>query len=85
MRNMRKTVVIWDSVQADIQFFVTDRDVARFNGKYVNSSDLSDEDSNAISMLMYDENGKQVAEVTSEFPVQAVLDGASVIVTGFLP
>lgn len=85
MRNMRKTVVIWDSVQADIQFFVTDKDVARFNGKYVNSSDLSDEDSDAISMLMYDENGKQVAEVTSEFPVQAVLDGASVIVTGFLP
>lgn len=80
-----QTVVIWDSCEADVKFFVVDRDVSRFNHKYVNHVDLSDEESEEISLLVYDEEGQQKIPFLAEFPIEAVKNGAQVIVCGFLP
>lgn len=80
-----KTVVIWDTCDADVKFFVVDGDVTHLNHKYCNSSNVSEADGDEISNLVYDEDGKQVRKFLSEFPTQAVLDGAAVIVCGFLP
>lgn len=81
-----KTVVIWDSMDGEIKFFVAKGDLSRFHGHYVNSVDTSEEMGDEISNLMYDQKtGKQIIKPTTDFPIQAVLDGAKVIVTGFLP
>lgn len=82
---MPKTVVIWDSCDADIQFFVTEKNVDHLHKKYCNSCNISEDESNEISLLMYDDNGQKVIETTTEFPLQEVLDGAKVVVMGFLP
>lgn len=83
---MGKTVVIWDSVGLEpICYFVVDRDVSHLNQKYVNDASLSDDVSTEVSNLMYDDAGKKIIDTTEEFPADAVRDGASVIVCGFLP
>jgi hypothetical protein len=82
----KKTVVIWDSCGIEtLKFFVVNRDVSRLDGKYVNSSDISDEEQQEVLNLVYDENGKQAVPMLNQFPVDAVRDGATVIVCGFLP
>ena len=81
-----QTVVIWDSVDADVLFFVVDRDISHLDKKYVNSVDVSEEDEREISNLMYDEKtGDKIIATQTTFPVDAVLAGAKVIVCGFLP
>jgi hypothetical protein len=80
-----KTVVIWDSCEADIKYFVVDRDVTHLNRKYVNSSDNSEEEDAEVSMLAYGSFGQPTIEMLAEFPIQAVKEGAAVIVCGFLP
>jgi len=81
-----QTVVIWDSVDAEIKFFVVDRDLTHLNGKYVNSVDNTEAEDKEISMLVYnEETGKQMIKMLSTFPVEAVRAGAEVIVCGFLP
>jgi hypothetical protein len=49
-----QTVVIWDSVDADVLFFVVDRDISHLDKKYVNMVDTSREDEIEISNLMYE-------------------------------
>ena len=81
-----KTVVIWDTVDADIKFFVVNRDISHLNHKYVNSADNTEEEDMEISMLAYDkDSGAPIVEMLSEFPVAYVLAGAKVVVCGFLP
>ena len=81
-----KTVVIWDSCDAEVKFFVVDRDLSHLNHKYVNCSDNTPEEDQQISMLAYDETtGKPVIEMLTEFPVEEVRKGASVVTCGFLP
>lgn len=80
---MAKTVVIWDSCDGDICFFVTDKDVSHLDNKYVNSN-TTEQEGTEISLLMYDSDGNKVIKTTKEFPVQEVRDGASVVVTGFV-
>jgi hypothetical protein len=82
---MPRTVVIWDSVEADVKFFVVDRDLSHLDGKYVNSTETSDEDSIRICNLVYDEEGQQVTPFLDKFPTEEVRNGASVVVLGFLP
>lgn len=82
---MDKTVVIWDSVDADIKFFVVDRDLSHLDRKYVNDADNSEEIDDEISNLMYNADGHMCIEITNNFPVEAVRQGAKVIVCGFLP
>lgn len=86
MKTVVKTVVIWDSVDADVKFFVTDRDLTHLNHKYVNSCEIPDAESDEICNLVYDSTtGEQITEMQDEFPVEAVKAGAAVIVCGFLP
>ena len=80
-----KTVVIWDALDADISFFVIDRDISHLNGKYANNAEILESDEAEINLLVWDENGKQTQEMTKVFPVEAVRAGAKVIVCGFLP
>ena len=81
---VKKTVVIWDSCETHLQYFVVDKDVSHLDGKYVNSVDCTDQESDAVSLLVYDDQGKKVIELVDTFPIQAVLDGAKVISAGFL-
>lgn len=80
-----KTVVIWDDCEANLKFFVVDRDVSHLNGVYVNSLNTTEEQCAEASSLVYDDKGKQVIEMQDEFPVEAVKEGAKVITCGFLP
>ena len=79
------TVVIWDFLDADIKFFVTHEPVCDLDRKYINSVECSDDDSARINNLVYDEEGNCKVEMTNKFPVEAVRDGAAVVVIGFLP
>ena len=84
--DVMQTVVIWDSCDASLRFFVVDRDLSHLHGLYVNCVGNTEAQDLEISMLVYDqESGKQITEMTAEFPVDAVRAGASVIVCGFLP
>jgi hypothetical protein len=80
-----KTVVIWDQLDADLKFFVVDGDLGRFDKKYVNSPDISDEEQSELSSLVYGEDGAIKVELRSNFPTEEILQGARVIVAGFLP
>ncbi len=80
------TVVIWDELDANIQFFVVPgRDLRYLNGKYVNSVESSDEECDVINDIVYTDEGVKKVQMTKVFPVDAVKDGAFVIVMGFLP
>lgn len=84
-----KTVVIWDQCgQEAVQFFVVDEDVTRFNQLYINTytkdkkqAKLLDE----LSAFTYDAEGNFLHTLLDDFPVEAVKQGAAVIVCGFLP
>lgn len=82
---MKKTVVIWDTLDAYLQFFITDKDVEKFHNKYLNDSMLSSADEQELSKLVYEENGDFAVTMLDEFPVKAVREGASVIISGVLP
>lgn len=82
---MPKTVVIWDDCQANIRFFVIDKDVCHLNGKYCNSSDISEKENDEICNLVYDTTGREIITFSKDFPYEEVKNGAIVIITGFLP
>lgn len=84
-----KTVIIYETFTDPIKFLVAEGDLSRFDKLMINACDndmtLQDEFCN----LLYDsETGQNTDFLNSaqdEFPVQAVKDGAIVIVAGFLP
>ena len=94
---LEKTVIIWDELQADVIFFLVDGDHSHLNRVYINTY-YDDAEAGVISKqafearidelntLIYDqEKGTYLHEELSEFPTDAVLKGARVIVAGFLP
>jgi len=80
-----KTVVIWDQLDADLKFFVVNGDLSWFNRKYLNSFDLSDDEQSELNSLVYEEDGTIRVKFRSDFPTEEVVQGARVIVAGFLP
>jgi hypothetical protein len=97
----RKTVIIYDQLDAGIKFLVMDGDFRHLNGVYINSCapfDATEEEEAAwdaergdvkqeeLTNLIYDENTSAL-KVTflDTFPVADVQSGADVIVAGFLP
>lgn len=83
-----KTVVIYDQCgQEDLKFFIAEGDFSELNNKYINCTDTSDEDADKINNLLgYKDDGSgELIDLLSEFPVQAVIDGAKVITVGFFP
>lgn len=87
MANINKTVIIWDELNADLFFFVIDGDQTKFNEVYINAVTDEEELLDELNTLIYkDDNSGQFAhEPLDFFPVEAVRDGAAVIVAGFLP
>lgn len=81
------TVVIWDQCGTDpLQFFVVDKDITELDGVYINSTESTDEQCEKLNeVLAYDDSGRTKVKLLSKFPLQAVKDGAPVIVCGFLP
>jgi hypothetical protein len=82
-----KTVVIWDQCGSEsLQFFVFDKDIRDLDGVYINSTESSDEQVDKLNeVIAYDDDGRPKVKMLSQFPLQAVKDGASVIVCGFIP
>lgn len=82
-----KTVMIYDQCgQDDIKFAVLDGDYSHLNGAYINSTETSDDVAEELSDLLYDpESGNNRVELLEHFPIDAVKNGAIVIVAGFLP
>lgn len=82
---MSKTVIIWNDIyENDIKFVVIDKDVSHLNGVYINSN--ADESKvEELDELMFAGGPHYVVELLDEFPVDAVKDGAKVIVAGFMP
>lgn len=81
-----KTVLIYDQCgQEDVKFAVIEKDVSHLSGIYINNSENDLELEDELSDLLYDKNGESLVELSKEFPVQAVIEGAKVIVCGFLP
>lgn len=80
-----KTVIIWDELTAEIVFFVVDEDASKFNKVYLNSSSGSQKLQKELTKLIYGKEGKYNLPKLEDFPTKEVLDGAKVIVAGFLP
>lgn len=94
-----KTVIIYDQLEANLTFIVLDGDYRHLDKVYINQcfeeskaeqkarEKLQDE----LNDLIYPADGEETqfgytkVELLEEFPTQAVLDGAFVIVAGFLP
>lgn len=78
-----KTVLIYDNVgMCPIEFAVLDGDYSHLNGIYINAADADEKLQDELDKLVYDDHALLFL---SEFPAQAVKDGAIVIVAGFLP
>lgn len=84
---MSKTVVIWDSLDADLRFFVVNKDVSHLDREYVNSSNLKPKYEKELLSMVYvgGNSGEYLPIMLKSFPIQEVVDGAKVITCGFLP
>ena len=89
-----KTVMIYDQLDANPTFFVLDGDYSHLNHVYINmcidgpkaEQKKMDKLQDELTKLVYDpKTGVTLLAAYKEFPTQAVLDGAVVIVAGFLP
>lgn len=80
-----KTVIIWDALDANIKFLVVEGDQRHLNGVYINTAGDEEDDKkqDELTKLTMDEEGTK--KMLDDFPTTAVLEGAFVIVAGFLP
>lgn len=77
-----QTVVIFDSYgEAPIQFFVAEGDFRGLNEVYINAADSEEAAQDKLIGLLLQNKDKMLYT----FPVEAVRQGAFVIVAGFLP
>ncbi len=88
-----KTVLIYDQLDSSLKFFVLDGDYSHLNGVYINqyvedekAQKATDTKQDELTDLIYvPETGEFKHSALDEFPTQAVREGATVIVAGFLP
>lgn len=81
-----KTVIVWDQCgQEDVQFAVVEGDYRELHRIYINNAHQEQEDQDRLNDLIYGEEGEVIVRLLSDFPVDAVKEGACVIVAGFLP
>ncbi len=92
-----KTIVIYDQLEADVQFIVLNGDYSHLNGVYINSikegatkkeqkahEKLQDE----LTNLIYEEDGGDLkVTLLEEFPIEYIHNDPDTIVikAGFLP
>lgn len=88
-----KTVMIYDQLDSALRFFVLDGDYRHLHNVYINqyvedkkARKEAEKKQDELNELVYNtETGEFKIPVLDEFPVQAVRDGAEVVVAGFLP
>jgi hypothetical protein len=91
-----KTVLIYDDCHEAIRFFVLDGDYRSLDKVYINAcldgtkkeQKAYEKKQDELSDLMYgkkNSGGSFKPEALDAFPVEAVKEGAAVIVAGFLP
>ena len=80
-----KTVIIYDQCfERPVSFYIVEGDLSHLNGVYGNHCNYDEKLQNELFKHVFDSEWNQLPAL-SEFPVQAVKDGAIVIVCGFLP
>jgi hypothetical protein len=79
-----KTIVIWDELEANLEFFVVDGDVSHLDGVYINHAGAKPELIDELSDLVYDQEGNPLVEFLVEFPTD-IKNNFKVITAGFLP
>lgn len=88
MTSRTQTVVIWDTCEAEIKFFIINEDLTRFDNIYINRAYDSEQENNLANELyeqFYNDEGYLRSDLVDKFPVEAVKCGASVITCGFIP
>jgi len=81
-----KTVIIYDQCgQEDIKFFILEGDYRKFHNKYINSVDNPPKLDEELYTILYTSDGVLKQSYVKEFPVEAVRDGAEVVIIGFFP
>jgi hypothetical protein len=81
-----KTVIIWDQLEAGIDFVIIEGDYRHLDRMYINHPDHPEEKIDELSKLMYDQTTWRLRNVhLKEFPTEIVKSGSAVIVCGFLP
>ncbi|KVR95822.1 hypothetical protein WK28_01905 [Burkholderia vietnamiensis] len=81
-----QTVIIWDQCGCTpLSFVIIDRDVSYLDRLYINMVGNNREHEEELSNIFYTEDGRHKVELLDSFPIDAVKNGAKVIVAGFLP
>lgn len=84
-----QTVIIYETFTDPIQFIVAEGDLSRFDKFMINAYDNDQSLQDELCNLLYDsvtgQNTPLLDSAQDEFPYNAVLAGAKVIVAGFLP
>ncbi len=79
------TIVIWDCKGGDqaIRFFIIPGDKSCLNGVYINSVDCTNEQSQELSQLVYDQDTWDYrVELLENFPIEKINQFTKVIVAG---
>lgn len=80
-----KTVTIYDDKCEAIRFSVVDGDLSHLDGVYFNDT-IDEKKINELSCIIFDaETGRERIEFTEVPPVDAIKDGAKIIVCEFMP
>jgi hypothetical protein len=80
-----QTVMIFDQCgQEQVKFAVLEGDYTHLNGIYINSTENEEEKERELMKLLYEKDGTMLVKLLDFFPVEAVINGGKVIVTGFL-
>jgi hypothetical protein len=84
-----QTVLIFDRIIEPLCFIVAEGDLRHLDRVYINEYNAEDPKNellqNELSEFLHDEKGNDRHTLLDTFPVDAVKDGAVVIVVGFLP
>lgn len=81
-----RTAIIFNQFSEGITYCVLNGDYSHFQGKYINSSDLTEEETNEICRAFYDENWEfSPSSLTLDEFRQEIVNGAKLVECGFMP
>lgn len=80
-----KTIIIYDQVYEEpISFYIVDGDKSHLDKVYGNHTGFSEKLQDELFALVFNEDWTH-KEALAQFPIEEALNGAKVIVCGFLP
>jgi hypothetical protein len=77
-----KTVIIWEVCFEEVLFFEVEGDLRKFHRCYIGTDGDNQAVEDEFSLLMFGDEGDFNFPTFQEFPVDAVVQGAFVIVAG---